>query len=112
MVSRLTGDPPKRRGHKYYIMWYVYILQSFKSKTLYIGVTSDLKKRLKEHNSQRGGFYSKCHSPYKVIFYEAFINKNDAYKAEKFFKTGYGREILNDKLENYFKINKPPSSSG
>ncbi len=40
---------------------------------------------------------------YKLIFYEAYINKLDAHKAEKFFKSGYGKEVLKDKLENYFK---------
>ena len=84
-------------------MWYVYALQSLKNKKIYIGVTEDLRQRFKEHNSGRGGKYTKDNRPFKLIFYEAYINKLDATKSEKFFKTGYGREVLKDKLENYFK---------
>jgi len=84
-------------------MWYAYILQSEKNKRLYIGFTDDLKRRLEEHNSGKGGKYTKDNRPFKLIFYEAFINKKDASKAERFFKTGYGREVLKDKIEDYFK---------
>ena len=102
--SRLIGDPPKRRGHRLYInMWYVYVLKSEKNNKLYAGVTDDLERRFKEHNSGKGGKYTKDNRPFKLIFYEAYINKLDAYKAEKFFKSGYGKEVLKDKLENYFK---------
>ncbi len=36
--------------------------------------------------------------PYNLIFYEAFKSKTDAVKDEIFFKTGYGKEVLKDKL--------------
>jgi len=84
-------------------MWYAYILESLKSRRLYVGSTDDLKRRFKEHNDGRGGKYTSKQGKFKLIFYEAYLNKKDAQKAEKFFKTGYGREILKDKLEFYFK---------
>jgi putative endonuclease len=84
-------------------MWYSYILQGEKNKRLYVGVTNDLKRRFKEHNDGEGGKYTRNNKPFKLIFYEAYISKLDAYKSEKFFKSGYGREVLKDKLENYFK---------
>ena len=85
-------------------MWYCYILESLKDQTLYKGYTDNLKRRINdEHNKKRGGAFTSKHGPYKLIFYEAFIEKADAIKAEKFFKSGYGREVLKDKLENYFK---------
>ncbi len=77
-----------------------------KKGTLYNGITSDLKGRLKDHNSGAGGLYTKKNRPYKLIYYEAYLNKKDAIKAEKFYKTGYGREILRKKLHNYFKKEK------
>ncbi|MDP3740841.1 MAG: GIY-YIG nuclease family protein [bacterium] len=82
-------------------MWYVYVLESKKNKRLYTGSTSDLKRRLSEHNSKKGGEYTSRAGPYKLIFYEAYIDKRDAVKAELFFKSGYGREVLKDKLRNY-----------
>jgi len=35
------------------------------------------------------------------IYYEAYINKKDAQEAERFYKTGYGREVLNGKLKHF-----------
>jgi len=62
-----------------------------------------LRRRFKEHNKGEGGNYTKKNGKWKLVFYEAYLSKKDAQRAEKFFKTGYGREILNDKLEFYFK---------
>jgi putative endonuclease len=82
-------------------MWYVYALESEKNKRLYTGSTSDLRRRLQEHNKKQGGIYTSKNGPFKLIFYEAYLDKKDALKAEMFFKSGYGREVLKDKLENY-----------
>ena len=85
-------------------MWYTYILQSIKNKSLYVGVTNNLVRRFKEHNQGIGGEYTKNNKPFKLIFYEAYLKKEDAYRAERFFKSGYGREVLKkDKLKSYFK---------
>lgn len=83
-------------------MYYTYILQSLKNNRLYVGSTGDLKRRFKEHNIGIGGEYTKKNRPFKIIFYEAYTRKEDAEKSERFFKTGYGREVLKDKLSNYF----------
>jgi putative endonuclease len=84
-------------------MWYTYVIQSQKNKRLYTGFTSDLRRRIKEHNLKLGGSYTSKTGPYTLIFYEAYLNRKDAEKAEKFFKTGYGREVLLDKLSNFFQ---------
>ncbi len=70
---------------------------------MYVGSTDDLKRRVSEHNSGIGGLYTKNNRPFKLIYYEAYIEKKDASRAEKFYKTGYGREVLNGKLEDYLK---------
>ncbi len=54
---------------------------------------------MKEHDKGESPYTSK-RRPYKLIFYEAFTNKTDALKDEKFFKSGYGREVLKGKLSN------------
>ncbi|MCA9353810.1 GIY-YIG nuclease family protein [Candidatus Nomurabacteria bacterium] len=84
-------------------MYYVYILQSTKNSNLYKGVTSDLKRRLREHNL--GNVKStKPHKPWKLIYYQGFTSKIDAESEEKFLKTGKGRErikyLLKDTLKN------------
>lgn len=86
-----------------YNMYYTYVLIILKIYKLYIGYTEDLKKRFKQHNSKRGGDYTSKNGPYKLIFYEAFLNEEDARQQEKFYKTGYGREVLKEKLKNTLK---------
>lgn len=79
-------------------MYYVYVLYSQKSKRLYIGFTKDLKSRVQEHNSGIGGSYTKNNRPFTLVFYEAFLLKRDAMKQELFYKSGYGSEVLHDKI--------------
>jgi putative endonuclease len=85
-------------------MYYVYVLFSLKTKSLYTGSTSDLKRRIKEHNSKQGGKYSSRNSPYKLLYYEAFLSKTDALKQEIFYKSGYGRDVLKKKIENSINV--------
>lgn len=81
-------------------MFYTYVLQSLKDESLYIGCTSDLEKRLKEHNN--GYVLATKHSrPYKLIYYEAFLDKNDAKDREVYLKSGWGRRSINKLLKNY-----------
>jgi len=83
-------------------MFYTYVLLCEKDKKLYIGQTGDLKKRIKEH--QKGKVKSTAfRRPVKLIYYEACSNNCDSKKREKYFKTGYGRRYLNNRLENFFK---------
>ena len=79
-------------------MWYTYTLISVNSKRLYKGHTNNIKRRLQEHNDKKGGGYTSKNAPFELIHYEAFLNKEEAIKQEKFYKSGYGREVLNDKL--------------
>ena len=84
-------------------MYYTYVLYSLKNKRLYIGYTGDLKQRLKEHNGGIGGIYSNNNRPFELVFYEAFLSKKDAEKQEKFYKSGYGREVLKEKIGDSLK---------
>lgn len=84
-------------------MWYLYALESQKNKRLYIGISKNLNRRIEEHNSGKGGDYTSKNKPFKLIFYEGYLQKGDVLRAEKFFKSGYGREVLKkDKLKCYF----------
>lgn len=94
------------------IMWYVYVLKSLKNGRLYTGYTRDLKNRFKEHNTKQGGNYSSKNAPFSLIFYEAYIDKRDATKGEMFFKTGYGREVLKDKVKYSLETDNTPSANG
>jgi len=82
-------------------MYYTYVLQSKKDDKLYIGFSSDLKKRLCEHND--GLVVSTKHRrPFELIFYEAFKQKEDAMRREVYFKTNKGKSSLKQILRNSF----------
>ncbi len=73
-------------------MFVVYVLHSEEGHQ-YIGQTSDLVRRLTEHNSHIS--HSTRHgNNWKVIHSEIFESRSDAMKREKYFKTGKGREEL------------------
>jgi putative endonuclease len=72
--------------------YFVYILQSEKDESFYIGYTSDLQRRLDEHNSGKTRYSSKkC--PWKIVYYEDFENKTEAIKREKFLKRQKNRQF-------------------
>jgi len=79
-------------------MYYMYILKSAKNGRRYVGSTDDLQRRLKEHNNGIGGTYTKNNRPYALIYYEAYISYDLARRAERFYKSGKGREVLKEKL--------------
>ena len=83
------------------MFYYIYVLQSFKNGSLYIGYTSNLRKRLKEHNSGKNKA-TKPFIPYQLIFYESFLNRIDAKNREKYLKSGYGRRTINKLMKKYF----------
>lgn len=81
-------------------MFYTYILQSQKNNKLYIGYTKDLRKRFKEHNEGKST-YTKGRGPYKIIYYEACLNEDDARSRELYLKTGIGRRYINSRLKRF-----------
>jgi putative endonuclease len=66
-------------------MFYVYLIQSLKNNDLYIGFTSDLKRRFSDH-SKGLSQATKPNRPWRLIYYEAYLRKNDTTKREKQLK--------------------------
>ncbi|OGG03960.1 hypothetical protein A2W14_05860 [Candidatus Gottesmanbacteria bacterium RBG_16_37_8] len=89
------------------MFYYTYILQSQKNNGLYIGYTSDLKKRIRQHNSGES-LATKPFMPYKLIYYEAFLNRIDAKNREEYLKSGYGRRSIKTLLNRYLKNTSNP----
>lgn len=83
-------------------MFYTYVLISNSDRNFYIGFTKNLKRRFQEHNN--GAVASTANRrPFELIYYEACLTEADALKREKYFKTGFGRRFLRNRLETYFK---------
>ncbi len=81
-------------------MFYTYILKSKKNGRMYTGSTSDLRKRLKQHNEGRSTF-TKRDKPYELVYYEACMNEQDARSRELKLKSGYGKRYLKERLRGF-----------
>ncbi len=78
-------------------MYFVYILKSKKDNNLYIGYTSNLKKRFLEHQSGKVKS-TNPRRPFELIFYEAYKSSKDAKRREKYFKTSKGKTSIKTML--------------
>jgi len=84
-------------------MYFVYVLKSGRGGRLYIGFTDDIERRPKEHNEGKS-LATRPFRPYKLIFYEAFLERKDAEAREKFLKSGWGRRSIKKMLKFYFGV--------
>ena len=82
--------------------YYVYVLKSRTRGYVYVGFTSDLKQRLKEHN-HREVISTKRYAPLDLIFYEAYLSTKDAKRRELYLKTTKGRTVLRTMLQDTLK---------
>ena len=81
-MGNKEGNPHTNFG---LVMFYTYVLMSVKDKNLYVGSTSDLRRRLGEHN--KGQVRStKSRRPFKLVYYEAYTAEDDARKREEQLK--------------------------
>jgi len=62
-------------------MWHVYIIECA-DKSLYTGVSTDISRRLIEHNSKKGGNYTKLRTPVKLVYQEPADTHSKALKRE------------------------------
>ncbi len=88
-------------------MWYVYIIRC-RDGSLYTGLTIDISRRIKEHNSGKGGSYTRIRQPVKLVYNETHPNRAKAQKRESEIK-GWPRPkklSLISKQEDRLKIVK------
>ena len=62
--------------------WFVYMLRCA-DNSLYTGITTDLERRVAEHNhSDKGAKYTRCRRPVRLVYNETIHSKRAAYKRE------------------------------
>ena len=89
-----------RMTHRAEIMmkYFVYILVNRDNSVMYVGITGDLNRRIKEHkNEQIDGFTKKYHV-HKLVYYEEYSEVNQAIAREKQIK-GWKREKKNQLVQ-------------
>jgi putative endonuclease len=80
-------------------MFYTYVIQSDKSRQLYIGQTNDLKDRLLRHNSNRNK-WTKNKGPWSLIFSQQFETRSEAVRLERKLKGFKKRERVLAWIQN------------
>jgi len=78
------------KGSKKIIVYYVYILQSRKNGTLYIGQTNNIDRRIEDHNTGRGGKYTRQNGPWLLVHSEKQPDRISAVRREKYLKSTRG----------------------
>ncbi len=74
-------------------MIYVYVIQSEKNESLYVGMTKEISNRLKEHNAGKSK-YTKSYCPWKIVYEEEVPNWELGRKREKYLKSTAGKNWL------------------
>lgn len=81
-------------------MYFVYVLRGKFDNNFYTGFTSDLEKRIEDHNSGKV-LSTKKRTPFEVFYYECCLNQADAIHREKYLKATYGKRYIRNRLKNY-----------
>ena len=84
------------------MFFWIYVLESLKDKKRYVGYTTNLKKRIEEHNKALT-FSTKSRLPMKLLYCEGGTNQEDAKRREEYLKTTRGRRFLAKRLKSYYK---------
>jgi putative endonuclease len=73
--------------------YFVYVLQSEKDGSFYIGHTRDLRERICRHNQSRS-IYTKSKLPWELVYQEVFDSKSEAMKREHELKSKKDRKYI------------------
>ncbi|MEQ9091931.1 MAG: GIY-YIG nuclease family protein [Balneola sp.] len=71
----------------------VYAISSLQRSYIYVGMSSQLSKRIERHNKGQNKT-TKTYTPFKLIYTKEFVNRKEAREHEKYLKSGVGREFL------------------
>ncbi|OGJ51691.1 endonuclease [Candidatus Peregrinibacteria bacterium RIFOXYB2_FULL_32_7] len=80
-------------------MFHVYILESLKDKSQYVGFTQNLDLRLNYHNNKKVKS-TKSKTPWKIIYTEKFDTRIEARSKEKYLKSATGRKFRKNLFRN------------
>jgi len=79
---------------------YVYVLRSIKDGQFYVGLTRDLRSRVKAHNQGQVAS-TKRRTPLELVYWEGCLNESDAAQREKYLKTAWGKRYIKGRVRRY-----------
>lgn len=80
------------------VVWHTYIVQC-KDGTFYTGISTDIERRISQHNSGKGAKYTKQRRPVHLVYSETHPNRSEASKREWVIKQLSRKEkekLIND----------------
>jgi putative endonuclease len=83
--------------------WYTYVLESSKDGQWYTGCTGNFRKRLQQHTMGQVTS-TKNRTPLRLIYCEVCIEQEDAFRREKYLKTGMGKRYLKNRLKRFLSL--------
>ncbi|HMK27015.1 MAG TPA: GIY-YIG nuclease family protein [Chitinophagaceae bacterium] len=79
-------------------MYFVYVIKSISRNYIYVGMSNNLERRLKQHNNGENKT-TKAYRPFVLILFEEFETRVAARKREMYLKSGVGKEFLKTLLK-------------
>ncbi len=79
-------------------MYYVYILRSLTRNYIYVGLTNDLARRVKQHQEGKSST-TRSYKPFELMFTQQFETRIEARNKEKYLKSGAGKEWIKAQLK-------------
>ncbi|NNE38812.1 MAG: GIY-YIG nuclease family protein [Gammaproteobacteria bacterium] len=79
--------------------WFVYIVRC-SNDSLYTGITTDIERRMKQHNAGKGAAYTRSHRPVELVYQEDVTSRSEASIRESELKklTKQEKELLVNQL--------------
>ncbi len=101
-VNQLAAGSNPAPGATFYFIWmtkfFTYLLEN-KEGVIYIGSTSNLELRLKNHNDSSQKGWTKKRGPWKMIYFEEFSSRSEAVSREIFLKSLKAGKRIKDILK-------------
>ena len=107
VVHRVANEASFTRQRVYATMsfvYYVYLLECADDKSWYIGYSANLKQRVERHKKRDGARTTSRKKNWQLIYYEAYLNVQDAKGRGRFLKSGSGRIFLKKQLSHYLAV--------
>ncbi|MBI5475705.1 MAG: GIY-YIG nuclease family protein [Ignavibacteriales bacterium] len=80
--------------------FYIYVLRSLKDNQNYVGYTTNIQRRIKEHNNGLV-ISTRKRRPLTLVYWEGCLNRQDATTREKYLKTAWGKRYIKNRIKNY-----------
>ena len=103
LLKGIEGSNPSLSADLQPLPYYVYILQSLKDRSFYIGQCDDLDRRMSKHFDGMSK-YTASRRPLRLCYFERYFTRSEALKREKEIKKYKSRKYIESLIEHWEKL--------